>query len=78
MTLIQGVFDYAPLGQATFCGVNTCDEPTDVNAYEGLCAIHQRQYDEQMAEGERQAELAAERYYEGGWDTLGVYDYEGF
>jgi hypothetical protein len=53
-----------------FCGLPVVDE-----YHEGACVMHIRRQWALEAEGERQAEQAAERYYEGGWDVLGVYDH---
>ena len=59
------------------CDFIGCDEVADRDL-DGMpaCDAHATQYETWETEGERQAELAVERYYEGGWDTTGEYGLE--
>ena len=59
------------------CDFIGCDAFADRD-YDGMpaCDAHATEYEQREAEGERQAELAVERFYEGGWDTTGEYSAE--
>lgn len=61
------------------CDFIGCDVPADRD-YDGMpaCDAHATEYEQRESEGERQAELAVERYYEGGWDVTGEYAYDPF
>ena len=58
-------------------------DPDQADAYYGhVCqACTQAEYDEYLIEqgkAEREAEMAIEHYYEGGWDVTGEYTYDPY